>query len=209
MNREPVPGWTYAWEDARVDPRSVYWYTVAAYTQGAYDLGPSYGGNNTQATETLESSNLNRNGAEGLWQGAYPFADLSAVFPATLDGKRELGAGFLFSSGVAAPGELASGSARVGVHPNPYKRKAIWDSRTDPYDHRVMFFNLPRSAKITIMDVSGQIIDRLTFESPDGETGSLMWDLISKNNIEIASGLYVYVVEYAGGQQVGYLSILR
>jgi hypothetical protein len=202
-------GWTYSWEDAKVDPGFTYWYTVAAYALGAYDLGPSYAGSNDRLNETMESSNLNRNGAEGLWQGAYPFADMSALFPTTPEGKRKLGAGFLFTSGVASPGDLSSESTHVGVRPNPYKRMAVLDSRTSRNDHRVMFFNLPLSATITILDVSGQIINRLFFESPDGESGSMMWDLLSRDGSDLASGLYVYVVEFAGGQQVGYFSILR
>jgi hypothetical protein len=204
-----VPGWTYTWEDPRGDPGFSYWYYVAACTKGTYDLGSSYAGSSTRSTLTIESSNVNRNGAEGLWQGAYPFADWSSVFPTTIEEKRRLGAGLQFTSGLATTGELASGAARVGVRPNPYKRKASWDSRTNPSDHRLMFFNLPRSATITILDVSGQVIDRLSFESSDGETGSLMWDLLSKDDIEVANGLYIFVVEYAGGKQVGYFSVLR
>jgi hypothetical protein len=132
-----------------------------------------------------------------------------AIESSSLKGKRKLGAGLPFTSAVATTGDRASGSTRVGVRHNPYKRLAVLDSRTNPNDHHVMFFNLPRSATITILDVSGQIIDRLFFESPDGENGSLMWDLFSKDGIEVASGLYVYVVEFAGGKQVGYFSILR
>ena len=204
-----TPGWTYAWEDAYADPGYAYWYYVAAFTKGMYDLGPSYVGSNVRSTETIESSNVNRNGAEGLWQGAYPFADLSYVFPTTIEGKRKLGAGFQFTSSSPTPAELLSGSTRVGVRPNPYKRMAIWDDRTKANDHHVMFFNLPRSATITILDVSGQVIDQLRFESPDGETGSMTWDLFSMTGIEVVSGLYIFVVEYEGGKQVGYLSILR
>jgi hypothetical protein len=37
----------------------------------------------------------------------------------------------------------------------------------------------------------------------------MYWNLFSKTGIEVASGLYIYVVEYDGGQQVGYFSILR
>jgi hypothetical protein len=44
-----IPGWSYAWEDVNVDPGFIYWYVVAAYTQGAYDLGPSYAGSNTRS----------------------------------------------------------------------------------------------------------------------------------------------------------------
>jgi hypothetical protein len=37
----------------------------------------------------------------------------------------------------------------------------------------------------------------------------MMWNCLSKDGYEVASGLYVYVVEFEGGRQVGYLSILR
>jgi hypothetical protein len=73
----------------------------------------------------------------------------------------------------------------------------------------VMFSNLPPGAVITIMDVSGQVMQRLEFASSDGESGSMMWDCVSKDGYEVASGLYVFVVEFDGGRQVGYLSVLR
>jgi hypothetical protein len=33
--------------------------------------------------------------------------------------------------------------------------------------------------------------------------------MFSKDGIEVANGLYIYVVEYEGGKQVGYFAILR
>jgi hypothetical protein len=68
---------------------------------------------------------------------------------------------------------------------------------------------LPPTAKVTILDVSGQIVQVLNFASTGLSNGTLFWNLFSKTGIEVASGLYIYVVEYDGGQQVGYLSILR
>ena len=33
-------------------------------------------------------------------------------------------------------------------------------------------------------------------------------DLLARNGIEVASGLYIYLVEYDGGRHVGYFSVL-
>lgn len=204
-------GYAYSWEDKQVDLGFKYWYYVAAYTHEVppVDLGPSYSGLNNPATNTLETSNLNRNGASGLWMDTYPFADLNSFFPKTAAGQKAIGAGFVVKSAVSEPAKLASGAARISVKPNPYKKKALFDSAVDPFDHKVTFYNLPARAKITVLDVSGQIIKEIPFESNDPNNGSVFWDLFSKDGIEVASGLYVYVVEYDGGKHVGYLSILR
>lgn len=69
--------------------------------------------------------------------------------------------------------------------------------------------NLPADARITILDVSGQVIDQFSFTPVDPNNGTAFRDLFSKNGIEVANGLYIYIVEYPGGQQVGYFSILR
>ncbi|MEO8166970.1 MAG: hypothetical protein ABI623_01895, partial [bacterium] len=79
----------------------------------------------------------------------------------------------------------------------------------DPFDHKVAFYNLPPKVKITILDVAGQVIKQINFESTDPNGGSTFWDLFSKDGIEVASGLYIYAAEYEGGKQVGYFSILR
>ncbi len=112
-------------------------------------------------------------------------------------------------SALAKEGDLISGAAKVVVKPNPYKKKALFDNATLSYDHKIDFLNLPSKAKITILDVSGQIIDEINFESSDPNNGSVFWDMFSKDGVEVASGLYIYVVEYSGGKQVGYFSILR
>jgi hypothetical protein len=45
--------------------------------------------------------------------------------------------------------------------------------------------------------------------STDPSKGSVFWDMFSKDGIEVASGVYVYVVESPTGSQVGHFSILR
>jgi hypothetical protein len=205
-----VSGFNYAFEDPKVGIQFRYWYYVAAYTNASVDLGSdyvSYQGSNSATTNTLETSNINHNGATGLWQDTYPFADLNAFFPKTPDGQRAIGSAFFVKSALVPAADLASGKVKVTVKPNPYKRLAAFDNAVDPFDHKVAFYNLPPQAKITILDVSGQVIKVINFEST--EAGLTTWDLFSKNGTEVASGLYIYVVEYQGGQQVGYFSILR
>jgi hypothetical protein len=203
-------GYNYSWEDKVVDVGFTYWYYVAAYTNKALTLGTSYVPfSNLPNTDFVETSNINRNGASGLWVNTYPFAKLTAFYPKTSQGLKDLGAGFIVKSALANPADLVSGKAKVVVKPNPYKSKALFDNATISYDHKVAFLNLPGNAKITILDVSGQLIDEIQFQSTDPNNGSTFWDMFSKDGVEVASGLYIYVVEYDGGKQVGYFSILR
>ncbi len=203
-------GYNYSWEDKVVDVGFKYWYYVAAYTNKALDLGTSYVSfSNLPTTDFVETSNINRNGANGLWQSTYPFATLNTFYPKTTQGLKDIGTGFIVKSALANPADLVSGKAKITVKPNPYKKKALFDNATLSYDHKITFMNLPGNAKITILDVSGQLIDQINFQSTDPNNGSTFWDMFSKDGVEVASGLYIYVVEYDGGKQVGYFSILR
>jgi hypothetical protein len=205
-----VTGYNYSWEDKVVDIGFQYWYYVAAYTDAAQNLGSSYVSfNNTPTTTFVETSNINRNGASGLWVDTYPFAVVNTFFPKTSAGLKNIGAGFVVKAALASPSDLLSGKTKVVVKPNPYKKKALFDNATLAYDHKIDFLNLPGNAKITILDVSGQIIDVINFTSTDPNNGSVFWDMFSKDGVEVASGLYIYVVEYDGGKQVGYFSIMR
>lgn len=205
-------GFNYGYEDKQVGLGFKYWYYVAAYTNTAVNLGTNYvsfGGTNSATTNSLETSNVNRNGATGLWVDTYPFADLNAFFPKSTDKLREIGTGFIVKAALVDPKLLVDGKTKIGVYPNPYKKKALFDGALDAFDHKVSFYNLPGKVKITILDVAGQVIKVINFESSDPNGGSTFWDLFSKDGIEVASGLYVYVAEYSGAQQVGYFSIMR
>jgi hypothetical protein len=149
---------------------------------------------------------VNVNGASGLWEGTYPWATQNSFYPTTADGQKRIGATVVVKSRTTSPEELASGAKKVGVRPNPYKKGAFHDIGTQ---HKLLFYNLPQKCTITILDVSGQIIDRINFTAPNPNDGTYTWDMFSKDGIEVANGLYIYVVEYEGGKQVGYFAILR
>jgi hypothetical protein len=201
-------GYKYKYDDKDVVLGFTYWYYVAAYKEGTY-TGPD-----GETTNRIETHSTNRNGASGLWQLTFPFAYNNANFgkitpsdaAASAQGLKNIGARQIVFSALAPRGVVSE----VKVRPNPYKKAALHDNRANVYDHKLLFYNLPPQCKITIVDVSGQIIDVIDFSSSDANKGSAFWDMFSKDGMEVASGLYLYIVESpTGDQKIGQFSILR
>jgi hypothetical protein len=86
---------------------------------------------------------------------------------------------------------------RVLVVPNPYRGTAEWEQQ---YEDRIKFTNLPPVAKISIFSLSGDLIKEI--EHTNGYADEY-WDLISRNNQSVVSGIYVYVVETPDVSVVG------
>jgi hypothetical protein len=78
---------------------------------------------------------------------------------------------------------------RVLVVPNPYRGTAEWEVE---YEDRIKFTNLPPVAKISIFSLSGDLIKEIEHTNGQAEE---YWDLVTRNNQSVVSGLYVYVVE--------------
>jgi hypothetical protein len=204
-------GYKYKYEDKDVVLGFSYWYYVAAYKEAA---GAPYVGPDGETTTRIETHSTNRNGATGLWALTYPFALNNANFgklsstdaAASPQGKKNVGAVQIVFSALAPTGIVST----VGVRPNPYKKAALHDNRSNVYDHKLLFYNLPPTCTITIADVAGQIIDVIAFSSADANRGSTFWDMFSKDGLEVASGLYLYIVESPTGEtKIGQFSILR
>lgn len=102
---------------------------------------------------------------------------------------------------------------KVGVYPNPYRAQAIWDGYTER-ERMIWFYNLPAEAKIRIYTLSGELVDEIyhsstTYSGSDIENlkgissrgnvrfsgGEHAWDLITKWDQAIATGLYIFTVE--------------
>ncbi len=80
--------------------------------------------------------------------------------------------------------------ARVRVVPNPYILHSKYEST--PYDRRLMFTNLPAQCDIQIYNVAGEHIKTIDHAS---NLGYEFWDLRTKHGLEVAYGMYVYVVK--------------
>jgi hypothetical protein len=192
-------GFNYKYEDKDVILGFQYWYYISAYKEGSF-AGP--GG---ATTTRIETHSTNRNGATGLWLNTFPYAYNNANYPKDATGLKNLGGAQVVTSALAPRNDVS----KIGVRPNPYKRTALFDNRSQVYDHKLVFYNLPPQAKITILDVSGQVIDVINFVSNDPSKGSVFWDMFSKDGIEVASGVYIYVVESPTMSHVGQFAILR
>ena len=72
-----------------------------------------------------------------------------------------------------------------------------------------MFYNLPADTKIHIFDLSGQVMDVLEYYGLNPLNGTIFWDMFTKDGPEVQSGLYIWVAKYPGGEQKGYLAIMR
>ena len=178
-----------------------YYYYVAAFDSEQGELAD-------REFSSLETHRHNWNGRTGLWEGTYWWTTGNPFYPNPFDGEglKNIGAPLLINSELSDPRELRSGQVKIQVLPNPYKQQALHDVRTE---HKIQFINLTTGTRITILDVSGQVVDVLEFESTNEANGTLFWDMFSKDGIEVTSGLYIFVAEYPGGRQTGHFAVLR
>lgn len=200
----------YAWEDdGYTSPGQSYWYYVSSYkNKAATNLPAAYRDLEPAEITWLESGKTNINGRTGLWESTWPFTEAHVNFPAETNTSavKKIGARFVLVSPPATIADIELQRTRIGVRPNPYKRVAWHDVGNQ---HQVMFYNLPSTCFIQIYDLAGMLINELEFIAPTANKGIYFWDMYSKNGNEVASGMYIWVVKYEGGQQTGTLAIIR
>jgi hypothetical protein len=190
-------GYDYAYEDINSITGFTYWYYVAAYRSGSF-TGPQ------GPVSHLESSNFTRNGrndpaaADGVlglgspWGGTYGYAIRNADYPAAgTQEYKNIGSPFTVTPPVAPDADVADA---ITVSPNPYIVTGLNDVRSISTSHNINFLNLPRQYVLTIMDVSGQIVFQAS--ETDAVNGQFSWNMQSKDGVEVASGLYIYHVEF-------------
>jgi hypothetical protein len=113
------------------------------------------------------------------------------------------------------PGTAPSpgGTAKVGVYPNPYYVNAMWDGRGER-NRKIYFYNLPRQCEIRIYTLAGDVVAEMRHDGdvydgsniewfrrfegtqiqPQFAGGEHAWDLITKFDQAIATGLYLFSV---------------
>ena len=93
------------------------------------------------------------------------------------------------------PGKLYEENDSIGslnaitVVPNPYLGSAIWEVQ---YEDKIEFKNLPPVCKISIFTLSGDLIYEVQHNDA---TDFEFWNLVTRNQQSIVSGVYIYVVE--------------
>ncbi len=161
------------------------------------------------------------------WQYVYGVAAFD-------QGDSAAGIGSLQSKTVLArvvPGTLPNDGARkVGVYPNPYYANAVWDASGER-SRKLYFYNLPKHCEVQIYTLAGDIVaefvhDAATYNGADIQWfqqfggsdvplqfagGEHAWDLITKFDQAIATGLYLFSVKDTdtGDLQTGKFLIIK
>lgn len=101
----------------------------------------------------------------------------------------------------------------ITVVPNPYIATAVWEPRslytTGRGDRKIEFKKLPAKCTVRIYTVSGALVKTLYKDSSPLD-GSLAWNLVSDDGMDIAYGLYVYHVQADGvGEHIGKFAVVK
>ncbi|MGC8594161.1 MAG: hypothetical protein ACP5US_03070 [Candidatus Kryptoniota bacterium] len=106
----------------------------------------------------------------------------------------------------------AFASSEPYVVPNPYVASASFEPALYAVfgrgERRMEFRNLPRNCTIRIYTVKGDLVRTLYHD--DSNSGMVAWDLRTKDNLDVAPGLYIYQVD-AGqvGTYTGKFAIIK
>lgn len=116
----------------------------------------------------------------------------------------------------------------IYVVPNPYVAVATWE-RKNPFlkgrgERRIWFCNLPQNCTVRIYTIRGYLVDTieyngLLYHSPEYDSGqersgtpigAVPWNLVSKDGMDIAYGVYIYHVDAPGvGQYIGKFAVIK
>jgi hypothetical protein len=112
------------------------------------------------------------------------------------------------------PAQTKTNKLEVGIYPNPYRAKALWDGSRER-ERKIFFYNLPSNSEVRIYTLAGDMVDSFThhgdsyngmdiqwyeqFSDPEKRTifpgGEHAWDLVTSSDQAIATGLYLFTVK--------------
>ena len=102
----------------------------------------------------------------------------------------------------------------IRVVPNPYIATNVMEpSVANQYlnqDRRLMFTHVPAQGVIRIFTPTGVLVDQFEINNAE-DNGVAHWDLLTKEGLAVAAGMYVYQVEstVTGKQKVGKFAIIK
>lgn len=104
---------------------------------------------------------------------------------------------------------------KIRVVPNPYYAAHRFESPLPPGiisgrgERKIFFTNVPSDSKIHIFTSRGQHVQTITHPG-DIHTGNVYWNLKTKENLDIAFGVYFYIVDSpTGGKQSGKFAVIK
>jgi hypothetical protein len=119
------------------------------------------------------------------------------------------------TSGADINKELASSELdRIKVVPNPYvvthqaEQRLLSTQTSGRGEREIRFTYIPPGSKISIFTVRGELIKTLYHD--DLYVGDVYWNLRTEENLDVAYGVYVFVVEVPEvGSKIGKLALIK
>jgi hypothetical protein len=108
---------------------------------------------------------------------------------------------------------IAQNLSNIRVVPNPY---IVQSTRETPPtagtfgrgERKIEFINVPQGATVSIYTSRGEHI-RTLFQDGSIQNGTIKWDVKTKENLDIAYGVYFYVVESSAGTKTGKIAVIK
>lgn len=102
---------------------------------------------------------------------------------------------------------------KIAVVPNPYVGAASWEPANPGVvgrgERRLYFIHLPAKCTIRIYTISGHLVQTLQHHSTIDD-GQEPWNLVSRDGMNIAFGVYVFHVDAPGiGKKIGRFAIIK
>lgn len=101
----------------------------------------------------------------------------------------------------------------IRVVPNPYIAAVSWEPE-NPFStgrgpRSIHFNHLPQKCTIRIFNVGGELVDTIEHDSQVGD-GTAEWDLLSRDNLSVSYGVYVFHVDAPGvGEYIGKFAVIK
>ena len=104
------------------------------------------------------------------------------------------------------------------VVPNPYRVTSIFEQANANINDRnrsreLHFTNLPVPSTLRIFTISGVLVDEIKINAGSfggATSGTYSWDLLTKENLELSYGVYLYHVEAPGiGEKTGKFAVIK
>lgn len=108
---------------------------------------------------------------------------------------------------------------RIKVVPNPYLVSANWEPpspyTSGPWPRAIHFNHLPNNCVVNIFTANGELVRTLYHDLAHNSSATLVngsetWDLLTRDNLPAAYGVYIYHVSAPGiGEKIGKFAIVK
>ncbi len=132
---------------------------------------------------------------------SFATGDIFTVEGAPVNGADDI---FAFRTDGVNITDAKSSLDKIRVVPDPYIVHASWE--TNKFERKLQFTHLPEICTIRIYTLSGDLIT--TLQHSDG-SGTVDWNMLSRDGLDISPGVYFYHVESSVGNRTGRFALIK